>query len=123
MYSGFVIELYTVAIYRSSDLDGDRVLFLQPPATDTGEFKLVTIAFYEVDPPDLGELNPHEKAVAVTLPARDFDAMYHLVQTEKPAFVEWESNHAQKLTYFAVAAGAVLPAKALRKYLARRPTA
>jgi hypothetical protein len=69
----------------------------------TDGYKEVTIAGFDVDPPDLGYLNPREHAIAVLLPIRSVEAAYLVLRTEQSVGVEWEADDAGKLVYFGLA--------------------
>ncbi len=48
-----------------------------------------TLFFYEESPSDLGMANRDTGMLVVNLPLADFQPMYHVLQSEKPAFVNW----------------------------------
>jgi len=60
-----------------------------------GNLNHVSLYFYEDKlPPDpgIGFVNRTSGYVMVNLPLKDFEPMYHIVQTEKPAFVTWRTD-------------------------------
>src|SRR5262245_39608718 len=76
---------YGVVCHRGKDDFWVRALYLEAVASEPGAFKHFAIYFIEKDDPTLGQgyVNPDNGYVVPLLPARDFDALYHLMQTEK----------------------------------------
>jgi len=66
-----------------------RRLILESIDPNSGSYKYVFIYFFqEPAPSDFGG-RTSDGGVIVNLPLRDFDHMYHLLQTEKPVFAAW----------------------------------
>jgi hypothetical protein len=53
----------------------------------------VSLFFYEeLGTRELGFLNPETGFVVANLPVSDFDALYRIVNTEKPVFLHWRTD-------------------------------
>jgi hypothetical protein len=55
-------------------------------------FNNISINFKQSTPSTFGEEIKNAHVVNVNLPFRDFDPMYHLLQTEKPVIASWSAN-------------------------------
>jgi hypothetical protein len=81
------IATYRVGVTRRASDEISRYLFLEPAAGRTGtETRGVRIHF-EPNPDEIGYWA--EDLFLVTLPESFFADMYHIVQTESPAFFNW----------------------------------
>lgn len=85
------IASYKVGVSRAHDSRAARWLTLAL-AKPSGPIKAVSLFFYEGTPPDRGFVNRETGMVVANLPLADFDATYHIVQTEKPVFVSWRTD-------------------------------
>jgi hypothetical protein len=92
------VDKYTVSVAAErQDITGPyiRAFTLDAPVGNSGLYKYVFIYFREPPTPnDLGYQNPGSGNVIVYPPLRDFDHMYHLLQTEKPIQAGWTANSA-----------------------------
>ncbi len=79
---------YKVGVTRSRDTGPVRWLTLELEKPER-ELKHVSLFFYEKEPEDLGFVNKETGFVVANLPIADYQPMYHIVQTEKPVFVNW----------------------------------
>lgn len=65
-------------------------------------YKTVLLVFFEENLTKLGIQSPAEGSVVVTLPLRDFDDMYHILQTEAPVFADWLADDEHDLKSFSL---------------------
>jgi hypothetical protein len=65
-------------------------------------YKTVLLVFFEEDLSKLGTQCPADGSVIVTLPIKDFDVLYHILQTEAPVFVEWIADDEHELKSFSL---------------------
>lgn len=97
---------YGVVCHRGKDDQWVRALYLEAVASEPGTFRLFAIYFIEKDDPSLGQgyVNPDNGYVVPVLPARDFDALYHLLQTEKKVYANWSAGGDNTLEWFQIGA-------------------
>ncbi len=99
---GFVAEVtaYRVSVGRQTSVSYVRTLQLDLVRADDLPYRQIVVYFYEPDPMAFGAQHPEEGAVIVRLPMRDFDAMYHVVQTERPVSAGWVADDDNRLSWF-----------------------
>ena len=81
------IATYRVGVTRRASDEISRYLFLEPAAGQTGTGPRSVRIHFEPDPTEIGYRA--EDLLLVTLPESLFADMYHIVQTESPAFFNW----------------------------------
>ena len=81
------IASYRVGITRRASDEISRYLFLDPTPGETEAAAIGVRIHFEPDPQEIGYWA--EDLLLVTLPESYFADMYHLVQTESPAFFNW----------------------------------
>ncbi len=65
-------------------------------------YKTILLVFFEENLSKLGIQSPSDGSVVVTLPIRDFDDMYHILQTEAPVFADWIADDEHDLKSFSL---------------------
>lgn len=84
---------YKVGVTRAAAAKKGPVRWLNLNlAEPKGEIKQVSLFFYEQDPSNLGFVNHRTGCVMANLKLADFEPIYHLVQSEKPAFTFWRTD-------------------------------
>jgi hypothetical protein len=83
------IASYKAGVCRSKAPGPVRWVTLQLESPEQ-DLTAVSLFFYEQPPPELGFANRTTRQLIANLQASDFDSLYHLLQTEKPAFVGWQ---------------------------------
>jgi hypothetical protein len=81
------IAAYRVGVTSRASDEISRYLFLDPAPDDTAAGSRGVRIHFEPDPPEIGYWA--DGLLLVTLPERFFADMYHIVQTESPAFFNW----------------------------------
>jgi hypothetical protein len=79
---------YKVGVVRSAKAGPCRWITLAME-TPTEGVTAVSMFFHEKVPAQLGFLNQGTGFLTANLAASDFDAIYRIVNTEKPVFVHW----------------------------------
>jgi hypothetical protein len=97
-----LIANYRVVVCRHVNQGEVRNIELKADDSVTGIFKNFALYFYEKDPDELGYVNPDNGYVVPRLPARDFDNVYHILQTEKKVYASWGAGDDNKLVWFQV---------------------
>ena len=75
------VKQYTLTIQR-----GFRLLVLANPSDQTSPFNQLMLVFVTPLPPARGLLTPSTRFALCYVPMEPFSDIYHLVQTERPAF-------------------------------------
>ncbi len=102
MSSCVLITNYKIELRRMTG-SGGYVRALKLELTPTEElYKSILLVFFEESLPKLGVQCPAEGSVVVTLPLKDFDDMYHVLQTEAPVFVDWLADDEHDLKSFSL---------------------
>lgn len=88
----------------------ERFIYMEPE-TPTSTVQHLVVYFYansfEVNDPNIGYQTPNTNRWVVALaPVGDFDAMYAILQTEKPVYFQWAADNADKLLWFQVSSRA-----------------
>jgi hypothetical protein len=100
-----LVDKYAVQVVTKIETFGGykRALFL----SGKGPFTKIQIQFNETDVQgDLGFENEGFSQVVVNTRLRDFDHMYHVLQTEKPVTASWQTlTGTTKLARFALNVG------------------
>jgi hypothetical protein len=99
---GVKISTYRVVVNRHVDEGEVRHLHLEADSSETGRFKHFALFFYEKDPDSLGYVNPDNGYVVPFLPVREFDGIYHVLQTEKECHANWHAGGDNKLVWFQI---------------------
>lgn len=100
------ISSYAVGTHRQSNASNYHRRFLSlEPRHPTSEFQHIVIYFFVqeqiVNDPDIGYQTPGStKYVVGFAPVSDFDAMYNILQTEKPVYFNWAANSSNRLYWF-----------------------
>lgn len=81
-----------------------RILEISTTAVSGDPVNSVFIEFFDVAPPNNGFYVPSAKFVGARTLLRDFDNTYHVLQTERPVFIEFSSDASNKLTRFRLGA-------------------
>ena len=84
------IVSYKVGVTRSHKVGPSRwlTLKLESPG-DIGSVSMVSLFYYEKEPPSLGYLTRENGTVVANLPLSDFAPTYQILNTEKPVFVHF----------------------------------
>ena len=90
----FQIGSYVVGTVRYSG-PIERFIYLTPEAGYSGPITNAYL-YFRVSPPDFGYVTP--SVVVPSLPLSDFDDFYHILQTEKPSYLRWGTDSANKIT-------------------------
>ncbi len=102
MASSILIANYKIELRRTIG-DGSYLRAIKVELEPTDElYKTVLLVFFEENPPKLGTQCPADGSVIVTLPIRDFDSLYHIIQTEAPVFVDWLADDEHELKSFSL---------------------
>ncbi len=102
MVSSTVIANYKIELRRTIG-DGSYVRAIKIELEPTDElYKTVLLVFFEEDCLKLGTQCPADGSVIVTLPIKDFDSLYHIIQTEAPVFVDWLADDEHELKSFSL---------------------
>ena len=99
------IDKYQVVVSaKRQDVGGHvRAMVLTAPPSESGSIKDIRIYFLEQPPSTFGSLSG--STISVNPPLRDFDHMYHLLQTEKPVSAHWVADTNNNLTWFELYTG------------------
>ncbi len=102
---------YSVVCHRGETDQFVRAIYLTAVASEPGVFKSFALYFIEQDGSELGRgyVNPDNGYVVPLLPARDFDPMYRILQTERTVYANWYADGDNKLVWFQVTASQVAP--------------
>jgi len=84
----------------------ERFIYMEPKSP-TATVQHLVVYFYAasvaVNDPDIGYQTPTTDHWVVGLaPVSDFDAMYRILQTEKPVYFQWAADNSDKLLWFQV---------------------
>ena len=102
MSTCLLIANYKIEARRATG-DGDYIRALRLTAEPTEElYKTILLVFFEETLSKLGTQCPTDGSVIVTLPIKDFDILYHILQTEAPVFVEWLADDEHELKSFSL---------------------
>jgi hypothetical protein len=86
------VKNYKVGVCRSKANGPARWLTLEL-VTPVGALRSVSLFFYDEAPRTRGFANDATGHLVANMRTADFDAMYHLVQTEKPVYAHWRLDH------------------------------
>jgi hypothetical protein len=100
---------YTVDVRYFDDLviqnrNQKRILSISTTPVSGDPVVVVFIEFFDATPPDNGSYVPGSQFVGARTLLRDFDNTYHVLQTERPVFIEFFSDANNKLTRFRLGA-------------------
>jgi hypothetical protein len=102
MASSILIANYKIELRRTMG-DGSYVRAIKIELEPTDElYKTVLLVFFEENPSKLGTQCPAEGSVVITLPTKDFDTLYHIIQTEAPVFVDWLADDEHEIKSFSL---------------------
>jgi hypothetical protein len=98
---GVKIASYVVGTHRPLEPYFVRHLYLTADAAETGVYKNFALYFTEDTSNELGigHVVADTGYVVGWFPVRDFDTMYHILQTEKDVYVNW-ATAGTKLSWF-----------------------
>jgi hypothetical protein len=103
---------YQVGTNREADSANpfERFIYLEP-AVPTATVQHLVVYFFAnsvaVNDPDIGYQTPTTDYWVVGFaPVSDFEAMYRILQTEKPVYFQWAAGNNDKLLWFQVSARA-----------------
>ncbi len=82
------IATYRVGVTRRASDAISRYLFLEPAPGEVAHGKVGVRIHFEPHPDDIGYRA--DERLLVTLPESFFADMYHITQTESPAFFHWQ---------------------------------
>ncbi len=82
------IETYRAGVTRRASDPISRYLFLEPAPGQTGPGSVGVRIHFEPEPDEIGYRS--DEVLLVTLPESFFADMYHILQTESPAFFTWQ---------------------------------
>lgn len=97
---GIIIRSYKVTVNVGEGEGFVRRLFLESGAGEPNPIHRVTVSFYEEPPAQRGRTGPSGRNLFVEAPLRDFDVMYHILQSEKPVYALWSLDDGGRLASF-----------------------
>lgn len=99
---------YTVDVRYFNDIPQNRnqkrILSISTTPVSGDPLEGVFIEFLDATPPDNGTYVPQNRFIGTRTLLRDFDNTYHVLQTERPVFIEFVSDASNKLTRFRLGA-------------------
>jgi hypothetical protein len=96
------IGSYQVVVSRHVEQAEVRHLYMEADPSESGAFKHFALYFYEKESDSLGYMNSDNGHLVPFLPLRDFDNIYHILQTEKKVYANWHAAGDNKLVWFQV---------------------
>lgn len=89
----FLIDSYEVAVLMGYSSVRQLFLWVKPPAQERPATRIILLNFRVNDPPR-PNLAKGSDPMQILLPLGDFDDIYHILQTESPAYIQLEGVRA-----------------------------